>query len=114
MKLLRIRDAPDDKYTLAFLGYNASEEEGPAIELTYNYGVSSYKHDEAYGHVAIGVEDVKALVAELRAKGVPIDYEREDGYMAFIVDPDGYYIELLNEKMMLEKAKRMMAEQGRL
>lgn len=113
MKLLRTRDVPEDKFTLAFLGY-AGEDESAVLELTYNYGVETYTHGEAYGHIAIGVDDVKALVAELRAKDVPIDYERDDGYMAFVVDPDGYYIELLNEKMMLERARKAREAQGTL
>lgn len=114
MKEMRRRDAPEDKYTVVFLGYDKTEEDGPTIELTYNYGVTSYTQGEAFGHIAIGVEDVKALVAELREKGVTIDYEREDGYMAFVVDPDGYYIEVLNEKMVMERARKAMKDQGKL
>lgn len=111
MKLLRKWDMPEDKYTLVFLGYD-SEKNSTVLELTYNYGVTSYKHDEAYGHIAIGVEDVKALVAELRKHDVPIDYEDDSGFMAFVVDPDGYYIELLNTDKMISKAEEMMKEQG--
>ncbi|CAM43509.1 glyoxalase I [Leishmania braziliensis MHOM/BR/75/M2904] len=111
MKMLRKWDVPQDKYTLVFLGYG-TEVSSTVLELTYNYGVTSYKHGEAYGHIAIGVEDVKALVAEMRTHDVPIDYEDESGFMAFVVDPDGYYIELLNEKMMMEKAEADMKEQG--
>ncbi|CAD2216730.1 lactoylglutathione lyase [Angomonas deanei] len=111
MRLLRKWDVPEDKYTLVFLGYG-TEKEGTVLELTYNYGVSSYKHDEAYGHIAIGVDDVKALVEDCRKHDVPIDYEDETGFMAFVVDPDGYYIELLDEKKMVEKSERQMKEQG--
>nr|AAU87880.1 glyoxalase I [Leishmania donovani] len=111
MKVLRKWDVPQDKYTLVFLGYGP-EMSSTVLELTYNYGVTSYKHDEAYGHIAIGVEDVKELVADMRKHDVPIDYEDESGFMAFVVNPDGYYIELLNEKMMMEKAEADMKEQG--
>lgn len=111
MKVLRKWDVPQDKYTLVFLGYGP-EMSSTVLELTYNYGVTSYKHDEAYGHIAIGVEDVKELVTDMRKHNVPIDYEDESGFMAFVVDPDGYYIELLNEKMMMEKAEADMKEQG--
>ncbi|KAK7201304.1 trypanothione-dependent glyoxalase I [Novymonas esmeraldas] len=111
MTMLRKWDVPADKFTLVFLGYG-TEMNSTVLELTYNYGVTSYKHDEAYGHIAIGVEDVKSLVAEMREHNVPIDYEDDSGFMAFIVDPDGYYIELLDEKRMMEKAAADMKEQG--
>ncbi|KAG5492178.1 hypothetical protein GH5_01085 [Leishmania sp. Ghana 2012 LV757] len=111
MTLLRKWDVPEEEYTLVFLGYGA-EMNSTVLELTYNYGVTSYKHGEGYGHVAIGVEDVKALVAEMRQHDVPVDYEDESGFMAFVVDPDGYKIELLNEKMMMIKAESDMKEQG--
>lgn len=111
MKHLRTMEVKEDKYTLAFLGYG-TEMDSTVLELTYNYGVDKYEHGGAYGHIAIGVEDVKSLVAELRAKDVPIDYEDDKGFMAFIVDPDGYYVELLNEKMMMDMARKDMKEQG--
>lgn len=111
MKLLRKWDMPEDKYTLAFLGYD-TEKNSTVLELTYNYGTTSYTHGEAYGHIAIGVDDVKGMVAELRQHNVPIDYEDDSGFMAFVVDPDGYYIELLNEKQMIAKSERQMKEQG--
>ncbi|KPA86312.1 trypanothione-dependent glyoxalase I (GLO1) [Leptomonas pyrrhocoris] len=111
MKLLRKWDIPQDKYTLAFLGYD-TEKNTAVLELTYNYGVTSYKHDEAYGHIAIGVEDVKAVVADMRQHDVPVDYEDDEGFMAFVVDPDGYYVELLNTDTMISKAEEMMKEQG--
>ncbi|KAG5466340.1 hypothetical protein LSCM4_01488 [Leishmania orientalis] len=111
MTLLRKWDVPEEEYTLVFLGYG-TEMNSTVLELTYNYGVTSYKHGEGYGHVAIGVEDVKALVAEMRQHDVPVDYEDESGFMAFVVDPDGYKIELLNEKMMMIKAESDMKEQG--
>ncbi|KPI85459.1 glyoxalase I [Leptomonas seymouri] len=113
MKLLRKWDFSEDKYTLAFLGYD-TEKNTAVLELTYNYGVASYKHGDAYGHIAIGVEDVKAVVADMREHGVPIDYEDEEGFMAFVVDPDGYYVEILNTEKMMAKAEKMMKEQGTL
>lgn len=111
MKFLRKWDYPEDEYTLAFLGFG-TEMETAVLELTYNYGVQSYEHGGAYGHIAIGVDDVKKLITELKAKNVPVDYEDDKGFMAFIRDPDGYQIEFLNEKMMMEKAQRQMKEQG--
>lgn len=111
MKLLRKWDFPDDKYTLVFLGYG-TELESTVLELTYNYGQTSYKHGEAYGHIAIGVDNVPELVAALRAENVPIDYEDDSGFMAFVLDPDGYAVELLNEKEMMRKATEQMREQG--
>jgi lactoylglutathione lyase len=99
MKVLRQRDFPDGKFTLVFLGYGP-EETHPAIELTYNYGVSSYELGTAYGHVAIGVEDIHAACDKIRAAGGRIT--REPGPMkhgttviAFATDPDGYKVELI-------------------
>lgn len=111
LKLLRTWDNPAEEFTLAFLGYG-TEAESTVIELTYNYGKDKYEHGGAYGHICIGVEDVDADVTRLRAAGVEIDYHSDDGFMAFIVDPDGYYIELLNENRMVSKALKDMKEQG--
>ncbi|KEG15186.1 lactoylglutathione lyase-like protein [Trypanosoma grayi] len=111
MRLLRKWDCPADKFTLAFLGYG-TESETAVLELTYNYDQTEYKHGEAYGHIAIGVEDVKEEVERLKKMNVPIDYDSGDGFMAFIVDPDGYYIELLNTKQMVKRAEEHMKEQG--
>ena len=99
MKELRRRDVPDGKYTLAFVGYG--DEDGNAvIELTYNYGVSSYEMGGAFGHIAIGVPDVAGTCEKLRAAGAKIT--REAGpvkfgttIIAFVEDPDGYKIELV-------------------
>ena len=99
MKELRRRDVPDGKYTLAFVGYG--DEDGNAvIELTYNYGVSSYEMGGAFGHIAIGVPDVASTCEKLRAAGAKIT--REAGpvkfgttIIAFVEDPDGYKIELV-------------------
>lgn len=111
MKFLRKWDYPEDEFTLAFLGYG-TEKDSTVLELTYNYGKKTYEHGGAYGHMAIAVDDVKQTVADLKAKDVPVDYEDNRGFMAFIRDPDGYEIELLNEKMMVEKAEKQMKDQG--
>ena len=101
MKELRRRDVPEGKYTLAFLGYGEGNAEGQAeIELTYNYGVERYEHGTAFGHLAIGVPDVKAACERVRAGGGKVT--REPGpvkfgttVIAFVEDPDGYKIELI-------------------
>ncbi len=99
MQLLRTTDRPDQKYSLAFVGY-ASNPEQAELELTYNYGVEKYDMGGAYGHVALGVEDIYATCEQIRAKGGNIT--REPGpvkggntLIAFITDPDGYKIELI-------------------
>lgn len=99
MKELRRRDVPDGKYTLAFVGYG-DEESSSVVELTYNYGVDHYEQGTAFGHLAIGVPDVKATCDGLRAAGAKIT--REPGpvkfgstIIAFVEDPDGYKIELV-------------------
>ena len=99
MKELRRRDVPDGKYTLVFLGYG-SEDSNTVLELTYNYGVSSYEIGTAFGHLAIGVPDVAATVEKMRAAGTKVT--REPGpvkfgttIIAFVEDPDGYKIELI-------------------
>lgn len=99
MQLLRTTDRPEQKYTLAFVGY-ASNPEQAELELTYNYGVDTYDMGGAYGHVALGVEDIYATCEHIRAKGGNIT--REPGpvqggntLIAFITDPDGYKIELI-------------------
>jgi lactoylglutathione lyase len=99
MKELRRRDVPDGKYTLAFVGYG-DEESSSVIELTYNYGVTSYETGTAFGHLAIGVPDVAATCETLRKAGAKIT--REPGpvkfgttIIAFVEDPDGYKIELV-------------------
>jgi lactoylglutathione lyase len=101
MKELRRRDVPDGKYTLAFLGYGEGNKEGQAeIELTYNYGVEKYEQGNAFGHLAVGVPDVKAACEAVRAGGGKVT--REAGpvkfgttIIAFVEDPDGYKIELI-------------------
>jgi len=99
MKLLRRKDYPEGKFTLAFMGYG-DEAESTVIELTYNWGVGQYALGTAYGHIAVEVDDVYAACAAAKAKGARI--VREAGPMnagttiiAFIADPDGYFIELI-------------------
>lgn len=102
MKLLRRKDYPEGKFTLAFMGYG-DEADNTVIELTYNWGVSQYEAGTAYGHIAIEVDDVYAACAAAKARGARI--VREAGPMnagttviAFIADPDGYFIELIGRK----------------
>lgn len=101
MRLLRQKDYPEGRFTLAFLGY-ASEEEQAAIELTHNWDTSSYDLGDGFGHIAIGVNDIYAVCDAIREKGGIIS--REPGPMkhgstviAFVRDPDGYAIELIEE-----------------
>ncbi len=102
MRLLRQQDYPDGKFTLAFVGY-ADESEAAAIELTYNYGVESYDLGTAFGHIAVAVPDAAAACNAMRARGGMV--VREAGPMkhgstviAFVEDPDGYKIELIQKK----------------
>lgn len=102
MTLLRRKDYPEGKFTLAFMGYG-DETNNTVIELTYNWGVSQYELGTAYGHIAVEVDDVYAACAAAKAKGARI--VREAGPMnagttviAFIADPDGYVIELIGRK----------------
>jgi lactoylglutathione lyase len=99
MQLLRTTDRPDQKYTLAFVGYGSNPEHAE-LELTYNYGVDRYELGSAYGHLAIGVDDAYAACERIRAAGGTIT--REPGpvkggstVIAFVQDPDGYKIELI-------------------
>jgi len=101
MKELRRRDVPDGKYTLVFLGYGEGNKEGQGeIELTYNYGVETYELGNAFGHLAVGVPDVAASCELVRNGGGKVT--REAGpvkfgttIIAFVEDPDGYKIELI-------------------
>jgi lactoylglutathione lyase len=102
MKLLRTTDRPGEKYSLAFVGYG-DESEGAVLELTYNHGVDRYDLGTAYGHVAIEVPDAAAACAAVRAKGGTVT--REAGpvkggttVIAFVQDPDGYKIELIERR----------------
>lgn len=102
MQLLRRRDVPEYQYTLAFVGYGGNPDQAE-IELTYNYGVSSYDLGGGYGHIALGVPDVAATCEAIRAAGGTIT--REPGpvqggqsVIAFVQDPDGYKIELIQRE----------------
>lgn len=102
MKLLRRQDYPEGKFTLAFVGYG-DEADNSVIEFTYNWGVSSYEMGNAFGHLAIEVDDVYQACDTIRGKGGEI--VREAGPMnggttliAFVRDPDGYYIELIGKR----------------
>lgn len=102
MRVLRRTDRPDQRYTLAFVGYG-DERENAVLELTYNYGVDRYDLGDAYGHVAIAVPDAKAACDAVRAKGGNVT--REAGpvkggttVIAFVQDPDGYKIELIEQR----------------
>lgn len=101
MQLLRRKDYPAGEFTLAFVGYGPESEQA-VIELTYNWGKSQYELGTAFGHIALGVSDIYETCASLREKGVKI--VREPGPMkhsttviAFIEDPNGYRIELIEE-----------------
>jgi lactoylglutathione lyase len=102
MKLLRTTDRPEQKYSLAFVGYD-SEDRAAVLELTYNYGVEKYDLGSAYGHVAIEVDDIRATCEAVRAKGGKVT--REPGpvkggttVIAFVEDPDGYKIEFIEHR----------------
>lgn len=99
MKLLRQKEYPEGKFTLAFVGFGAESEQA-VLELTYNWGVEKYELGNAFGHIAIGVDDVYVACEKIKAKGGKV--VREAGPMkggttviAFVEDPDGYKIELL-------------------
>ena len=102
MKLLSRKDYPDGKFTLAFVGYGSNPEQAE-IELTHNWGVTSYELGTAYGHVALGVEDIYGTCDRIKQAGGNVT--REPGPMkhgttviAFVTDPDGYKIELIEER----------------
>ena len=99
MQLLRRKEYPAGRFTLAFVGYGA-ESDSAVVELTYNWDTDSYDHGNAFGHIAIGVADIHAVCDQIRARGGVIT--REPGPMkhgstviAFVRDPDGYAIELI-------------------
>ncbi len=99
MKLLRKKDYPDGRFTLAFVGYG-EESETAVIELTHNWDTETYDLGNGYGHVALGVDDIYAVCNEIKARGGNVT--REPGPMkhgtsviAFVEDPDGYKIELI-------------------
>lgn len=99
MKLIRTSENQEYKYSLAFLGYAANPEQAE-LELTYNWGVDSYELGTAYGHIAIGVDDIYTVVEKIRQAGGKVT--REPGpvkggvtVIAFVEDPNGYKIELI-------------------
>ena len=103
MRLLRRKDYPEGKFTLAFVGYE-DEATGTAIELTHNWGVESYDRGTGYGHIALEVPDAYAACAEIKQRGGKVS--REAGPMkggttviAFVDDPDGYKIELIEKRV---------------
>ncbi len=104
MKELRRRDVPEGKYTLVFLGYGDGNASGGAeIELTYNYGTERYEQGNAFGHLAVGVPDVAGAAEAVRDGGGKVT--REPGpvkfgttVIAFVEDPDGYKVELIERR----------------
>jgi lactoylglutathione lyase len=102
MELISKKDYPEGKFTLAFLGFGRNPEQAE-IELTFNWGVERYELGTGYGHIALGVDDIYAVCDRIKKAGGTIT--REPGPMkhgttviAFVVDPDGYTIELIEEK----------------
>lgn len=102
MRLLRRKDYPDGRFTLAFVGFQ-DESEGAALELTYNWDTHRYDLGNGYGHVAIEVEDAYAACEQIKSRGGKV--VREAGPMkhgstviAFVEDPDGYKIELIQKR----------------
>ena len=102
MQLLRTTDRPEQKYSLAFIGYG-DEKENAVLELTYNYGVDKYDLGGGFGHIAIAVDDAYAACEKIRASGGNVT--REPGpvkggttVIAFVTDPDGYKIELIQTR----------------
>jgi len=99
MRLLRRKDYPDGKFTLAFVGYG-EESDTAVLELTYNWGVGKYELGTGYGHVAIAVDDARKACEDVKRRGGKVT--REAGPMkhgttviAFVEDPDGYKVELI-------------------
>ena len=99
MKLIKKKDYPHGEFTLAFLSFDENDKE-PFLVLTYNWGISNYEIGKGFGHIALGVENIFAICDEIKTKGGKIT--REPGPMkgstsilAFVEDPDGYKVELL-------------------
>ena len=101
MNLLRTTERAEQKYSLAFVGFGKGNADGQAeIELTYNHGVHQYELGTAYGHIALGVSDAYATCAAIKAAGGQVTREAGpvlggDTIIAFVTDPDGYKIELI-------------------
>ena len=99
MKLLRTSDNPEYKYTLAFVGFGSNPDHAE-LELTYNWGVESYDLGSAYGHIALGMTDIYAACERIKAAGgnvtrAPGPVKGGTTQIAFVTDPDGYKIELI-------------------
>ncbi|MGF1485644.1 MAG: lactoylglutathione lyase [Prochloraceae cyanobacterium] len=109
MKLIRKKDYPGGEFTLAFVGYG-DESENAVIELTYNWGTDKYDLGNGYGHIALGVDDIYSTCEKIKEQGGNV--VREPGPMkhgstviAFVQDPDGYKIELIQTKDRNSEAK---------
>ena len=122
MELFRCEDYPDGKFTLAFVGY-ADESSSPAIELTYNWGEHRYERGNAYGHIALSVDDIYSECRRLESAGAHIirqpgpmtstSPQRTTGeIIAFIEDPDGYRIELVQTPSRLNHSMESNANTG--
>lgn len=114
MKLLRQKEYPGGEFTLAFVGYG-DESDNTVLELTYNWGKDNYTLGDAYGHIAIGVDDIYATCEQIRTQGGKIT--RDPGPMkhgstviAFVEDPDGYKVELIQLKTQGEVAAEKKPE----
>jgi lactoylglutathione lyase len=108
MRLLRRKDYPGGRFTLAFVGYG-EERDTTVLELTHNWDTESYEIGSGYGHIAIGVADIHGVCEQIRAKGGQVT--REPGPMkngttviAFVEDPDGYRVELIEQTTLLDAA----------
>ncbi|MCC5640622.1 lactoylglutathione lyase [Nostoc sp. CHAB 5844] len=115
MKLLRKKDYPGGEFTLAFVGYG-DESDHAVIELTYNWGVEKYELGNAYGHIALGVDDIYTTCEAIKNRGGKV--VREPGPMkhgstviAFVEDPDGYKIELIQLGTQGSAAKQTAQDQ---
>jgi len=102
MKLLRRKDYPEGKFTLAFVGYG-EESQNSVIELTYNWGVDHYDHGKGFGHLAIEADDVYAACEEIKRLGGQViraagPMNAGSTIIAFVADPDGYSIELIGPR----------------
>ena len=104
MKLLRQKDYPDGKFTLAFVGYG-DEKENTVIELTHNWDPEEYDEGRNFGHLAYAVDDIYEVCQRLMDEGVTINRPPHDGHMAFVRSPDNISIELLQKGKALEPAE---------
>ena len=111
MQLLRTSENPEYKYSLAFVGYGGGNPGQAEIELTYNWGTDQYELGTAYGHIALGVPDAYAACERIKAAGGKVT--REAGpvaggttVIAFVTDPDGYKIELIQAKSTTYEERR--------